>query len=406
MISKASIVIGISVLLVTAWGCQKEAPKKETAAAAAKTNDPAQKSGDKAAVKAPPKLGKAAAAVKTPAKPEKTVYHAGAHILIAYKGAQRAKPTVTRSKEDALKEAKRLADLARKDPSKFEELAKKHSDGPSGPQGGSLGIWPKGRMVPAFDKAIEGMKVDEVSEPVETPFGYHVIVRRVVPPAMELTANQILIAFKGGMRAKPTITRSKEDAKKKAEKLAKELKAKPETFEAVAKKESDGPRADKGGPLGTWHTLRSRMPPLFTRVVRGLKEGEVSDVAESPWGFHVFMRVPEPPKFSGSHILLAYKGAMRANKSVTRTKPEAKKLAEKLLAELKAAPAKFVEYAAKHSNGPSAAKGGSLGTWQKGRMVPEFDAAVQKMKVGEMTGPVETKFGFHIIRRDAVTEEK
>jgi len=404
MLSKASIIIGISVLLVTAWGCQKEVPKKGTAAAAVKDNKTAKSPAKNA--KAPAKLAKVAPGVKKLAKPAKTVYHAGSHILIAYKGAQRAKPKVTRTKEAAQKEAKRLAEVARKDPSKFADLAKKHSDGPSGAQGGSLGIWPKGRMVPAFDKAIEKMKVDEVSDPVETPFGFHVIVRRDVPPAMELTANQILIAYKGAMRAKPTIKRSKDEAKKLAEKLATQLKAKPTTFEAVAKKQSDGPRAAKGGPLGTWHTLKSRMPPLFTRVVRGLKEGEVSGAAESPLGFHVFIRVPAPPKFSGSHILLAYKGAMRANASVTRTKPEAKKLATKLLGELKAAPKKFTEYAAKHSNGPSAAKGGSLGTWQKGRMVPEFDNAVQKMKVGEMTGPVETKFGFHIIRRDAVPAGK
>ena len=56
-------------------------------------------------------------------------------------------------------------------------MAKKHSNGPSAVKGGSLGKWPKGRMVPAFDQAIAKMKIGGISDPVETPFGFHVIKR-------------------------------------------------------------------------------------------------------------------------------------------------------------------------------------------------------------------------------------
>jgi parvulin-like peptidyl-prolyl isomerase len=71
-----------------------------------------------------------------------------------------------------------------------------------------------------------------------------------------------------------------------------------------------------------------------------------------------------------------------------------------VFAQVKKEPAKFAELAQQHSACPSKAKGGSLGKWRVGRMIPEFDAAVQKMKVGDLVGPVETSFGFHIIRRD------
>ena len=57
----------------------------------------------------------------------------------------------------------------------FAELAKAKSTGPSGPRGGDLGTFGRGRMVPAFEKAAFGLKVGEVSEPVKTQFGYHVI---------------------------------------------------------------------------------------------------------------------------------------------------------------------------------------------------------------------------------------
>ena len=58
----------------------------------------------------------------------------------------------------------------------FEEVAKKHSDDPgSGSQGGSLGEFPKGTMVSAFESALEELAIGEISEPILTPFGYHII---------------------------------------------------------------------------------------------------------------------------------------------------------------------------------------------------------------------------------------
>ena len=57
----------------------------------------------------------------------------------------------------------------------FAELAKKHSTGPSGPNGGDLGYFGKGQMVPEFSKAAFALKVGEVSQPVKTQFGWHLI---------------------------------------------------------------------------------------------------------------------------------------------------------------------------------------------------------------------------------------
>jgi parvulin-like peptidyl-prolyl isomerase len=57
----------------------------------------------------------------------------------------------------------------------FADVAKERSIGPSAPNGGDLGTFGQGRMVPAFEKAAFALKVGEISEPVQTQFGYHVI---------------------------------------------------------------------------------------------------------------------------------------------------------------------------------------------------------------------------------------
>ena len=69
------------------------------------------------------------------------------------------------------------ADLAKqaREGADFAELAKAHSTGPSGPNGGQLGWFGAGMMVPAFEQAVAGMQAEQVSDPVQTQFGWHVI---------------------------------------------------------------------------------------------------------------------------------------------------------------------------------------------------------------------------------------
>ena len=84
--------------------------------------------------------------------------------------------TATRSREKALEEIKGLkAQLD--DGADFVELAKEHSDCPSSRQGGDLGDFGRGSMVPEFEEAVFGMGVGGVSDVVETAFGYHLIRR-------------------------------------------------------------------------------------------------------------------------------------------------------------------------------------------------------------------------------------
>ncbi len=100
-----------------------------------------------------------------------------------------------------------------------------------------------------------------------------------------------------------------------------------------------------------------------------------------------------------AHILIAYKGSMRAAPTITRSKPEAQRLANTVLNQAKGG-ANFGDLAVKYSDDPSAKQGkGILGKFGRNQMVKPFADAAFALKPGELSGIVETPFGFHIIKR-------
>ncbi len=96
------------------------------------------------------------------------------HILISYKGAQRANPQVTRTKEEAEQRAKELLAKAREEGTVFAELARDNSDGPSASQGGDLGYFQEGVMTKKFNDFAFQNPVGTIGV-VETEFGYHIV---------------------------------------------------------------------------------------------------------------------------------------------------------------------------------------------------------------------------------------
>ena len=109
-------------------------------------------------------------------------------------------------------------------------------------------------------------------------------------------------------------------------------------------------------------------------------------------------RFQTPEERRASHILIP-----AAATASPEEKAKAKAQAEDLFRQAKANPKKFGELAAKFSKDPgSAEKGGDLGFFGRGLMVKPFDEAAFSMKVGELAGPVETQYGYHIIRLDAI----
>ena len=96
------------------------------------------------------------------------------HILINHADAPQADTQL--SAEDAMKQIETLkSDI--EGGTSFDQVAGEHSDCPSARQGGDLGSFGRGAMVPEFDQAAFDLEIGEMSEVVETVFGYHIIYR-------------------------------------------------------------------------------------------------------------------------------------------------------------------------------------------------------------------------------------
>jgi PPIC-type PPIASE domain len=114
-----------------------------------------------------------------PPAPKEEERVAASHVLVSYKGARGAAPTVVRTKDQAKKRAQEVLKKSKgTQASDFAALAKKYSDDPgSGPKGGDLGQFNRAQMVKPFSDAAFALKPGDVSEIVESDFGFHVIKR-------------------------------------------------------------------------------------------------------------------------------------------------------------------------------------------------------------------------------------
>ena len=85
---------------------------------------------------------------------------------------------------------------------------------------------------------------------------------------------------------------------------------------------------------------------------------------------------------------------------------ESEEKALEILAKIESGEVSFADAAKEHSTCPSGQRGGNLGDFGRGQMVPEFDTAVFELEVGEMTkAPVKTQFGYHLIKLNSKSDE-
>ena len=186
-----------------------------------------------------------------------------------------------------------------------------------------------------------------------------------------------------------------EAAKKLAQTILDSIKN-GSSFEEMAKKYS----ADKfSAPVGgdIYFVTAGLLPVDFEDAMYATPEDSVyPEVVHTRYGYHlikVTKRQPRIPKIKASHILVDY-----FNENNKPDTAQAKARIDSIAAMLKAG-GNFEELAAKYSDDTSTKdKGGDLGFFERRQMVKEFDEKAFSMKVGEISEPIKTNFGFHIIK--------
>ena len=185
------------------------------------------------------------------------------------------------------------------------------------------------------------------------------------------------------------------DAKRRrAEEALKQVKDGTD-FAQVAAGFSDAPDALQGGALG-WRTA-ARLPTVFVDSIRVMKPGDVSNVLRSATGFHIVKlqetRSRNAPtvveQTRARHILI------KVNEITSESEGKAK--IERIRDRLETG-AKFEDQAKLNSEDATSGKGGELGWISPGDTVPEFEATMNKLKIGEISSPVRTQFGWHLIQ--------
>lgn len=203
------------------------------------------------------------------------------HILIQHQDAYNADPKLERTREDAYLVAHDLWSQL-KNGADFSRLAKEKSDGPSSSYGGSLPPKSKGEFDLSFETSVFELEVGELSMPIETEFGWHIIERQANNEGKYV---HILVSYAGTRESKSTRTRSEaEDRINMAKKDI--LNGMPP--EDVAEKYSDGPYGSRGGMLG-WIS-ESELNPKLAEAAFSIPPGEVSLPILSPFGYHIFVR--------------------------------------------------------------------------------------------------------------------
>jgi peptidyl-prolyl cis-trans isomerase SurA len=188
-----------------------------------------------------------------------------------------------------------------------------------------------------------------------------------------------------------------ETARARARKALAEARAGAD-FATLAASYSDAPDALQGGALG-WRN-HDRLPELFAGALSDMKAGEVSEILRSPAGFHVLKLVARRGATLGDgapvaqtrlrHILIRASETMSENEAIRRLND--------LRARILSGATDFAEMARVHSGDATAARGGELDWVYPGDTVPDFERAYQALKIGEISEPVRTPFGYHLIQ--------
>lgn len=222
----------------------------------------------------------------------------------------------------------------------------------------------------------------------------------------QIRVRRLLVAYAGAEGAGSQITRTREEALERAEMLAGMARDPSTSFvELVATYGDVPPDLDDRNTVRVLVRGSEAWPDEIEAAALRLDVGGVTAPIETPAGFVIVRREREDAapstlqEVGARHILISYRGARQASPEITRTREEAQALALQIAHAARDDANDWVALHAEYSDEPNSPEGGDLGTFGRGQMVPSFERAAFALEVGEVSDPVESPFGFHIIQR-------
>lgn len=202
----------------------------------------------------------------------------------------------------------------------------------------------------------------------------------------------------------------------KAESIMKELSSGAD-FATLAASFSDGDEALSGGHMGT-RPLEG-WPDIFVEAVRDLSAGQISDITRTGQGFHILkvtnrgvaepvarQRAPSSEASAGGPVMVTQTRARHIliKLSQVMTDEQARSRLEQLRERIRHGE-DFSGLAQSYSEDPSAPQGGDLGWLSPGETVPAFEQAMDALSIGEVSAPVRSPFGWHLIQVEERREQ-
>lgn len=208
------------------------------------------------------------------------------------------------------------------------------------------------------------------------------------PIAPRYAASHLLVAYQGAADAPPIVQRSRTEARALAAKLHARARA-GEDLSALARAHSDDASGPRGGSLGVSHP--GLFEAAFESAVAKVHPGEIADVVETRFGFHVVRREPVVERVL-AHIRFDVGPDDDADEVLARARAVREQLVNG---------ASFAALAGEHSDDDATAKsGGSLGLIGEGQLPPDLETTLFALRPGQTSVPVRTQHGWHLFRRD------
>lgn len=248
-----------------------------------------------------------------------------------------------------------------------------------------------GQLPPSFLDAWIALAPGQISEVLESPMGFHILLRRAPPPPEALNALRIVIRYRNTM-GEGSSTRMRDAARDLAQTVVTQARS-GVSFTSLVEKYSESPERIRQGAMGIWQTSS---PGDHSRVVEKLAElpiGNVSDPIETRFGFEIVKRIElkEDVKLAMRAVRLEYDpGVPRDGAgSEQRVFERARELARRAHASPSAFGATLREYCCK-----------DVVRWHVGHADPVLTSAVEHLRVGEIAAdPVRVATAFVIPQR-------